>query len=228
MVNEDSLEEKLRIMEVVEKELNRRKAEATFCFSVFLAVTTTWVLLVALWEKIGRPIAPSTLTYGVEIIAVIMFIITQVKTRLRWDDLGLSFKNMKTTMLRAGIVSAIMIVLMIAAKLLMKQPGEPLIDWSQYNFMYPLTSILQEFLARGFLLTSLMYIYDTKHKKHMAVILSSLLFTTLHLYYGFVYMVGAGLLSVVLGYIYLKDKNIWGVSLVHFVFGTMGAILTLT
>ena len=66
------------------------------------------------------------------------------------------------------------------------------------------------------------------HKKHIAVIVSSLLFTTLHLYYGFTFMVSAGLLSVLLGYMYLRDKNIWGVSLVHFVFGTMGALLTLT
>lgn len=73
-----------------------------------------------------------------------------------------------------------------------------------------------------------MNIYDNKQKKHTAVIVSSLLFTTLHLYYGFLFMVGAGVLSILLGYIYLKDKNIWGVSLIHFVFGTVSVMLGLT
>lgn len=227
MGKEDSMERNLRIMEVVEKELNKRKAESTFCFSIFLGATSIWVLLVELWEKLGRPIAPPTMTYGVEIIAIIMFIITQVKTRLKPENLGLNFKNIKPVMIRSVVVSAIIIVAMIVLKLIMK-PGEPLLDWSTYNFMYPITSILQEFLARGFLLSCLMNIYDAKHKKHIAVIVSSLLFTTLHLYYGFTFMVGAGLLSALLGYMYLRDKNIWGVSLVHFVFGTMGALLTLT
>ena len=227
MTNEDALEKNLRIMEVVEKELNRRKVEATFCLTIYLIVTSIWVLLVALWEKLGRPIEPPTMTYGVEIIAILMFIAAKIKTRLGWDDLGLSFKNMKPTMIRAAIISAIVAVLMIALKLII-MPGQPLFDWSVYNFMYPLTSILQEFLARGFLLTSLIYIYDTKYKKHMSVVLSSLLFTSLHLYYGFTFMIGAGLISVVLGFMYLKDENIWGVSLVHFVFGTLGAVLSLT
>ena len=227
MENQLPIEKNLQIMEVVEKELNKRKSDATKCLSIFLSSTSIWVLLVALWEKEGRPIAPTTMTYGVEIIAVIMLIVTQFSLKMKLTDMGLNFKNMKVVMKRSCIISLVIIAVLIVAKLIMK-PGEKLFDLSKYDFLYPLTSILQEFLARGFLLTCLMNIYDNKHKKHTAVIVSSLLFTTLHLYYGFLFMVGAGVLSVLLGYIYLKDKNIWGVSLIHFVFGAVGVMLGLT
>lgn len=227
MLSEDRLEQNLRIMETVEKELNSRKKESTFCLSIFLAATSVWVLLVELWEKLGRPIAPTVLTYGVELIAVIMFFITQYQTHLKPKDLGLNFRNIKSTMIRACGISAILIALFIGLKLILA-PGQPLFDFSRFNPVYPITAVFQEFLARGFLLTCMLDIYDLRIKTHLSVILSSLLFTTLHLYYGFVFMVGAGILSVILGYMYIKDRNIWGVSLVHFVFGTMGAILSLT
>ena len=225
--SEESLENNLRIMEVVENELTRRKKESSFCFTIFLVTMSVWVLLVALWEKLGRPIAPANMTCGVEIIAVIMFVLTQTRNGLKWENLGLSFKNFKPAMRRAAAVSVVIIAAMIALKRFLK-PTEPLFDWSRYNYLYPITSIMQEFLARGFLLSTMVNIYDTGHKNHVAVIVSSLLFTTLHLYYGFSFMVGAGLLSVLLGYMYLKDQNIWGVSLVHFVFGAAGAVLALT
>lgn len=226
-ISDESLEKNLRIMEVVENELTKRKRESTFCFSIFLITMSVWVLLVALWEKLGRPIAPPNMTYGVEIIAVIMFILTQTRTGMKREDLGLTFKNFKPAMCRAAAVSAVLIAAMIALKRFLK-PTEPLFDWSRYHYLYPLTSVVQEFLARGFLLSTMVNIYDAGHKNHVAVIVSSLLFTTLHLYYGFTFMAGAGLLSALLGYMYLKDRNIWGVSLVHFVFGAMGAVLALT
>ena len=229
MQKPDMLENNLRIMEVVEKELNRRKGEATFCFSVFLAATSVWVMLVELWRLLGKPIPLPKMTYGVEIIAILMFILTQTKTKLKLKDLGFGFKNIKTSLIRAGIISAVVAAVMLAAKIFVKPgaPGTPFFDWSRTDPFYPLTSILQEFLARGFLLTCLMSIYDTEKKKHISVILSSLLFTALHLQYGFLFMVGAGILSVILGYVYIKDENIWGVSIIHFVFGTLGSALAL-
>ena len=230
MQDDKMLERNLRIMEVVEKELNRRKGEATFCLSVFLGATSVWVLLVELWRKLGQPFPPATMTYGVEIIAIAMFILTRTKTKLKMSDLGFGFKNIKMTLIRAGVISAIIAAVMIAAKVFVKPglPGEAFFDLKRTNPFYPLTSVLQEFLARGFLLTCLLNIYDTKQKTHVSVILSSLLFMSLHLYYGFLFMVGAGVLSVILGYVYIKDENIWGVSIIHFVFGTLGVALALT
>lgn len=225
-MDEFDIESKLKIMEVVEKELNRRKQECTFCLSVFLAATSVWILIVSLWEKLGRPVLPKTMTYGVEIIALVMFFVARKNAHMELKDMGISAKNLRPSLIRSVIISLIILIVMVIAKLILK-PNEPLVDWSKFTPVYPLTSVFQEFLARGFLLTCLINIYDHKHKKHMAVILSSLLFTSLHLYYGFTFMVGAGVLSVMLGYLYLKDGNIWGVSLIHYVFGAAGIMLSL-
>lgn len=229
MPETDMLERNLRIMEVVEKELNRRKSEATFCLSVFLAATSVWVLLVELWRMLDKPIPLPQMTYGVELIAVLMFILTQTRTKLKLSDLGFGTKDLKATLIRAGIISVAVIAVMLLVKVYIKpgKPGTAFFDLSRTQLLYPLTSLLQEFLARGFLLTCLMNIYDSKRKKHVSVMLSSLLFTALHLQYGFLFMVGAGILSVILGYVYVKDENIWGVSIIHYVFGTMGVALAL-
>lgn len=226
MSEDNKIEQNLKIMEVVEKALARRKAESTACLSVFLTATAVWILAVALWEKLNKPIPPYVMTYGVEMIAVIMLAVTARMTHMKLQDMGITRKNLGASLLRGAVISLILVAVLIGFKLLRK-PGEPLLDWQKFNWQYPITSILQEFLARGFLLTCLINIYDHPKKKHIAVILSSLLFTSLHLYYGFTFMVGAGLLSVMLGYIYLKDENIWGVSLIHFSFGMTGIMLSL-
>lgn len=127
-------------------------------------------------------------------------------------------------MLRAVCICLIILAAMVAVKLTVLRT-EPFADWSRFDPTYALTSIFQEFLARGFLLTCLINILDLKSKKHVAVLLSSLLFTSLHLYYGFTFMVSAGVLSVLLGYVCIKDENIWGVSLIHFVVGMAGMVL---
>jgi len=220
----DELDKTLRIMEVVENELEAQKRDSLFCLIVFICATSVWILLVALWEMLGKPIPEEHLTVGVELIAAMMLVVILKFTRLDIRKMGISNKNMKPTLIRAGLISAAAIVLMLAVKLI-TQPHQPVVNWALFDALYILTSVLQEFLARGFLVTTLVSINTSKNSKLIAVICSSLLFTSLHLYYGFFFMVGAGLLSVLLGYCYLKDENIWGVSIIHFVIGTAGIML---
>lgn len=225
-IKETELLKNIEIMEVVEKELNRRKKESTFCFSMFVACLSIWVLLVKLWELYGEPLATKHMTVGVELIAIIMLVIILSQTSLRIQDMGVTKKNLKPALLRAFIICAVFTGVMIGYKTL-SQPGETLFDWSKPDWRYAMTAVLQEFLSRGFLLTCLINIYESKARVHLAVIVSSLLFTTLHLYMGFFFMLGAGLLSVLLGYVYVKDRNIWGVSIIHFTLGTVGVMLHL-
>ena len=221
--NQEQLFKNLEIMEVVEKELNRQKNDAVLSLTVFLCASSVWVLLVALWQKMDEPIPAGYLTWGVEAIAVLMLAFLYRRTDIKLKNLGINRRNLKPTMKRAGIISVLIIAVITAAKLILR-PGEAVFDWSRFNPVYVFTSVLQEFLSRGFLLTCLLTIFSGKYSRIMSVTASSLLFTTLHLFYGFNFMVGAGVLSVLLGLLYLKDGNIWGVSLVHFVFGTFGTM----
>jgi len=224
MIDEKQLHEKLRVMEVVEKELEKQKKDSIFCLLVFTSSISLWVLLVALWEELDKPIAETMMTNGVEIIAILMLIIILKFTRLDIRKMGLTSKGIRVSLIRAGIISAAIVGIMIGLKIILK-PDEPLFFWEFYDFRYPFVSVIQEFLARGFLVTTLVRIIPSKWKRHIAVVCSSLMFTTLHLYYGFNYMLTAGILSLILGYIFLKDDNIWGVSLIHYVIGSFGVVL---
>jgi len=208
----------------VENELEGQKKESVFCLLVFLCATSVWILLVALWEQLGRPLSEKIMTAGVELIAVIMMTVILKFTRLDIRKMGVTKKNLKPSLIRAGIISAAAIAVMVLFKII-TAPGEHIFNWSEFEAGYLLTSVFQEFLSRGFLVTTLVCINTSVGNRHIAVLCSSLLFTSLHLYYGFSFMVGAGLLSVLLGYCYLKDENIWGVSIIHYVIGMAGLIL---
>jgi len=220
------LDKNLRIMEAAEAELERQRGEAVFCLTVFVSAMSVWILLVALWDMLGRPIAERFLTYGVELIAGLMLVVVLKFTRLDIHRMGITKKNLLPSLIRSALISAVIFALMLAVKLITK-PGQPILNLTEFTPTYVLTSILQEFLARGFLLTTLCSIIPSRNSEHIAVFCSSLMFTSLHLYYGFPFMAGAGLLSVLLGYCYLKDRNIWGVSLIHFVIGMGGIMLEL-
>lgn len=222
----ENLEKNLQIMEVVEKELEQQKKDVVFALIIFLTTVSAWILFVALWDTLGRPYPPEHMTYGVELIAILMLVVIKLFTNLKTSKLGLTVKNIGPAVKRALIITAVSFVVLSVIKIILK-PGQPLLNWSKFQPVYMLTSILQEFLARGFLLTTLNDILDSKKGKHISIICSSLLFASLHLYYGFAFMASAGILSVVLSLCYMKDENIWGVSILHFAAGTMATMLEL-
>ena len=56
---------------------------------------------------------------------------------------------------------------------------------------------------------------------------TSLYFMSLHFQYGLPMMLGAGALSILLGYMYKKDGNIYGVTIIHYCFGKFADFLRL-
>lgn len=90
-----------------------------------------------------------------------------------------------------------------------------LYSWISYIF----TCIIQEFLARSMIYGSIRKMYDGKHGAMAAILLSSLLFGAVHIAHGFMYMVAAMVLLGALGGLYEKQRNIWGVTVIHFVLG---------
>jgi len=224
-MNKD-VEKNLKIMEAVEDELNKQKYDAIFCLTAFTTGTSAWILFVSLCDKLNWPLSQVTMTKGVEIVASLMLILVLKFTRLDFKDLGISTKNLKSSLKRAIIISLVCVMIMIAYKLIVYK-GEPLFNGIWEKPTYLITSIVQEFLARGFLLSSLLSIYTSKKGKIMAIVCSSFLFSSLHLFYGFNFMCCAGGLSILLGYVYTKDQNIWGVSLIHFILGYVSFLLGL-
>lgn len=152
-----------------------------------------------------------------------------MKTSFSWKDLGLQLTYPKQTLISASIISAAGIALLIVAKLIFLRvaphafdEGAPFWNWnlSLYTWIsYVPFSIAQEIVVRSMTYNSIRKMYDGKLGVLAAVTVSSLFFGGLHFGIGFFYVFGAIILFIPLNVIYEKHRNIWGVSIVHYVLG---------
>ena len=67
--------------------------------------------------------------------------------------------------------------------------------------------------------------FDGKRATLVAILLSSLLFGAVHIAHGFLYMSAAMVLLGALGGLYEKHRNIWGVTVIHYVLGQAACCL---
>ena len=162
-------------------------------------------------------------------------VIIYKKTEFSVDDLGLKIKNCKQTFSVAIGISAVVAALLAAAKwILLKnnsvffQEGMPFWNWNLglYSWIsYVFTCIIQEFLARSMIYGSIRKMFDGKNAAMAAILLSSLLFGAVHIAHGFMYMSAAIVLLGALGGLYEKQRNIWGVAIIHYVLGQAACCL---
>ncbi len=226
MKKEKNIEHDLKVMETVEKNLDAQKHDAVYCLIVIMCLSNIWVIIVALWDYLGRPFKPNVLTLVVEVISVVVLFMVLRNTKIKLLDFGLKVDNLKETLTRAIIISAVCVGILVLAKYIL-HPGERLFCWEYFDHKYLPTAIFQEFICRGGLLSILVRVNNSKNAKLVGLISSTFLFSSLHLYYGFPFMVGAAALSFFLGLVYLKDRNIVGVSIIHWFIGTAVFVLNL-
>lgn len=217
----------------MERRLAQEKADAAISISTLLMTICIWVVLCQLWEMLGRPIPKSYMTIGVEVMGFVILIFILIRTSFSLKHVGLNFNNIGKTLKRSILICVIVAAFMFAAKLVIMQvePGyfgtKP---FFRTNFNLPnyiLLSVVQEFLARGVTQECLTRIFADREGKVMPIVIASFFFMALHLYFGFYFMVGAGVLSIILGIVYQKDRNIWGVSLIHCILGWLAMALAL-
>lgn len=143
-------------------------------------------------------------------------------------DYGLTTHNWQKALKEGftiGIITAVIyFIVMVSYRYLM---GIPQVFSDEIFTLGELTYIphafLQEFLMRGIVQTLLQNFLDDK-KGFISIILSSILFSQSHLYGDPILFVLTFVLSISLGYIYLRHKNIIGVGIIHSILGftTMG------
>lgn len=95
------------------------------------------------------------------------------------------------------------------------------------RWFYPISAVLQELFVKGVVEDN---ITDSckKYNKHFTVWMTGLFFFVLHMGYDLPMMFGAGILCVATGYLYEKNKSVWGSILIHFVIGFMPKIIGVT
>ena len=223
--------------ETEKEEMKRKLQDSSKTFCTFIAGFCLWIVLYALWEFLGRPIPADFLTHGVEVLGIAMLIFILACTSLTWRDLGITTKSPGKTVLTALLVAAGGFVLLVVLKLVARlfvptafEPEAPFIDFSRFGLrqvLYVLTAGIQEFLARSVMQGNLRRIITSKHPGLLAILLSSMIFAALHIHLGFIFMIGAAILAGLEGILYEKQQNIFGVWIVHWVFGVSGTLLCL-
>lgn len=233
---EDSCGVVMVMSDVTETEaLKKKRYDASIVFSCVTACVCLYLLLLAILEFLKINVPTKALTQVINGIVCVAGVIIYKKTEFSYDELGLKIKNCKETFITAIAISAAVVALLAAVKVILLKSnsgffaeGIPFWNWNigLYSWIsYVFTSVLQEFLARSMIYGSIRKMFDGKNGTMAAIILSSLLFGAVHIAHGFMYMAAAMILLGALGGLYEKQRNIWGVAVIHYVLGQAACCL---
>lgn len=226
----------LVLSDVTETEiLKKKRYDASIVFSCVTACVCLYLLLLATIEFLKINIPTKALTQVINAMVFVVGIIIYRKTDFSVEELGLQLRKPKQTFGVAVAISAVVVGLLALVKLLLLQlapdffkADTPFWNWDigLYSWIsYAFTCVIQEFLARSMIYGSIKKMYDGKRSALAAILLSSLLFGAVHIAHGFMYMVAAIVLLGALGGLYEKQRNIWGVTIIHFVLGQAACCL---
>ena len=226
----------LVLSDITETEIFKKKRyDASIVFSCVTACVCLYLLLLAALEFLRIDVPTKILTQVINAMVFVFAFIIYKKTDFSPDELGLKLHHPKRTIGSSLIISFLVIAALIAAKLIILNVSSgffsadaPFWNWNigLYSWIsYVFTCMIQEFLARSMIYGSIKKMFDSKHSVVAALILSSLLFGAVHVAHGFMYMSTAIVLLGSLGGLYEKHRNIWGVTIIHYVLGQAACCL---
>ena len=193
-------------------------------------------IIVKYWDFSGRPVDASYITLMIEIIGAIGTLLMLKFTSLTKHDLGLGKgTNLKETIIIDTLLTFVLFSAMVIVKLLVQRyrpdiiaPDDPLFYWDNWgpvSTFYPFTVFAQELMTRGAAQGCLKMVLPEKTPDWVPIVVSSLFFGALHIHKDLVFMIGAMILLSIFGFIYNKQKTIWGLCIPHYILGLSIAIL---
>lgn len=226
----------LVISDVTETEILRQKRrQATVVFSCVVVCVSLYILLVSALEYLGLEVSTKILTQVINLMVFVVAIILYKTTDYSPSELGLKLYRPKYTFVSSAVISVGMVGVLVLLKLVLLKltpdffmEGAPFWNWDigVYSWVsYIFTCVIQEFLARSMIYSSIRKMFDGKGAMLWALFLSSLLFGAVHIAHGFMYMFTSIILLGSLGGLYEKHRSIWGVTLIHYVLGQTACCL---
>ncbi|MDR0990342.1 MAG: PAS domain S-box protein [Propionibacteriaceae bacterium] len=212
-------------------DLERRRREGNWVFTGGMCVTAAYLII---WQLLAAfMVVPNWLMARVmELLAIGLAVFTLTKTSMTFTDVGLKAPpgRLRGTLLRGVSIGLGVIAVLAAARIVIDTvdpaltSGLPFFSfyWNEiWQITYFVVAPLQEFLAKGIVLVALLRIYatETRELHFLPIMVSSLVFAALHANYGIGMMAGAFSLCFATGWLYLKDRNIWGCAIIHFCLG---------
>lgn len=164
-------------------------------------------------------------------VLAVFFVFLIWKTPMKFELNALKIKDKKSFargMLEAAVISVILIAGMIVYRLILNRTdpeaaARPLFGlylWIHGRWFYPISAVLQELFIKALMQENFRSL-SRDGNKHLTVAVNGIFFAAMHMNYPLYYLIGAGLLCIGTGYLYERDRNIWGSSLIHFVIGFM-------
>ncbi|MBQ9008873.1 MAG: CPBP family intramembrane metalloprotease [Clostridia bacterium] len=173
--------------------------------------------------------------YFVILGVAFVFLLWKGPLKMRWDALKPgSKKEFLREMAQAAGISAALIVLMILCRLILNaknpevnaRPFFGLYLGIHGRWFYPFSAVLQELVIKGLMQDNFRCL-SPDGNRHFTVMVNAIFFACLHMNFPLYYLIGAGILCAGTGYLYERDRNIWGSALIHFVIGFMPRALGL-
>ncbi|PLK69379.1 hypothetical protein C0V73_17780 [Rhizobium sp. TH135] len=147
-------------------------------------------------------------------------------------DMGIRMGNLWRSIAVGLLISvpALAAMAYFRTRLYPELEGTPLLDPQLISlsvYTYILIAALQEWICRGVFLTSIASLMPGKTRPMAAIVISSLVFSTLHLHYSSSLAVVALLTGIVWGWLFLKYRNLAGPIISHFILGNAATLMGL-
>jgi CRP-like cAMP-binding protein len=155
-----------------------------------------------------------------------------VRCGLTRHDMGIRMGNLWRSIAVGLLISipALAGMAYFRTRLYPELEGTPLLDPQLISlsvYTYILIAALQEWICRGVFLTSIASLMPGKTRPMAAIVISSLVFSTLHLHYSSSLAVVALLTGIVWGWLFLKYRNLAGPIISHFILGNAATLMGL-
>jgi membrane protease YdiL (CAAX protease family) len=181
----------------------------------------------------------SYITLPLTLAFFVFFIIFMKTSSFPLSTFGLTLKNWKKALFEGITFTIPFAVIIVALKWLLISHvpgylGRPLIEgftamnadpkmWWAFLLVYILiVAPLQEFLSRGGLQGPLEAFLSSRYKVPLAILVSNLLFSTMHLFMSLEIALLVFIPGVYFGWLYSRTHNLLGVWIAHALVGTIG------
>lgn len=214
---------------LLEKSLHLEKQKNLFGFLficiVFIMTISNFVTYLVFTKHDINIYSPKfSWSYMLLIIAPIIFVV--LKLRLSLSSIGLAFINKRKTIIDCIVVSSIGVsIILYLSSIIDNKLGLDLHPFHFYypywiNFSYLLQAIIQEFVGRGIMVGALIIFWNNLHR-YYAVMIASFIFAMLHIQFGFSAVFITLIFSFLMGFLYLRHRNIYGISIIHGILGLL-------
>ena len=189
-----------------------------------LLLVATLALYLLLWQALAALVVLPVYFYGrlIELLSMALFAALALCTPMRFEEMGIAVP--RATLWRSLALGSFVGLCFVGALMLLRLLGGHALSFSWHiagdisRITYFAVAPFQEVLAKSVMLYSFELVLDKRHP-HVANLLAALTFAAFHVAYGIEMMLAAAALSLVTGWIFLKERAVWGCAVAHFCCG---------